>query len=73
MNQVTPKTSTKPGDSQGSKIKRNLKNGFYATGIYPFNPSKAMDKIPEQDDPQLVVNDALLELLRKNCFGNNTT
>jgi hypothetical protein len=75
MDQVIAQTNDKPGDHHESAVKRNLINGFYATGIHPFNPNKVLNKIPGTShlhDPRPIVDDALTELLRENRFGQNT-
>lgn len=73
MDQAPPQTSIKPGDQEESAIKRNLINGFYASGIHPFNPRKVLDKIPgtseNDNNPGPIVENALSELLRANRFG----
>ncbi|KAF2890097.1 hypothetical protein ILUMI_16075 [Ignelater luminosus] len=67
MNQVATQSNAKPEDQQESAIKRNLINGFYATGIHTFNANKVLDKIPgTSNDPRPTVDDTLSQLLREN-------
>ena len=36
---------------QDASVSQNIKSGFKATGIHPFNPSKVLDKLPSLETP----------------------
>lgn len=57
-------------------IKRNLRSGFECTGIYPFNPTRVLKKIPggiEETEVNDFVNDSLTEFLKKQRGVGQTT
>lgn len=71
MDAVNAQSKDKPGDQEAG-VKRNLINGFYATGTFPLNRWKVLDKIPDLNyNPDQEINDTLGELLREKRYGNN--
>lgn len=56
-------SSKNPSNRSTAAIKRNLISGFKACGIFPFNPSKVLNKIPSDTDYNREVNDSLTEFL----------
>ncbi|KAJ8930609.1 hypothetical protein NQ314_016579 [Rhamnusium bicolor] len=56
---VQAQRKDKPG-AQETGVKRNIINGFDATGICPINPDKVLNKIPNfSHNPEQEINDSL--------------
>lgn len=58
-----------------SAIKRNLISGFNATGIYPLNRAKVLNKIPaSQNEAEVTaaVRDSLTDFLKEQRFGKDS-
>ncbi|XP_030754175.1 jerky protein homolog-like [Sitophilus oryzae] len=72
MDSVSTQTKHKSGDGEVSAIKRNLINGFEATGIYPFNAQKVLIKIPGDNDPAQEVNEVLTQFLKEKRYGDDS-
>lgn len=58
-------------------IKTNLVNGFGATGIFPFDPARVLNKLPSNEftspgDHASVVGQALVSFLEKQRFGDKS-
>ncbi|KAJ8966825.1 hypothetical protein NQ314_003287 [Rhamnusium bicolor] len=71
MDTVQAQRKDKSG-AQETGVKRNIINGFDATGICSINPDKVLNKIPNFSyNPEQEINDSLSELLRKKRFGCN--
>jgi hypothetical protein len=54
---------------QTSNMEGNIRSGFSATGIHPFNPSKVLEKIPDKEDPVEIGKrylTPLISILHKN-------
>lgn len=45
MDKIQARTEHKNGDCEAGAIRRRIKNGFEACGIFPFNPVKVLTKI----------------------------
>lgn len=64
----------KSADDQGS-IKKDLVSGFKATGIFPLNAQKVLDKFPTEPTndnvpPEVEISDSLLNYLKQKRFEN---
>lgn len=58
-----------PNSEEMSGVKRIIVKGFEATGIYPFNPNKVLEKIPNDNaNVQETVNDSLVNYLSEKRY-----
>jgi len=57
--------------SGGGSISNDLQASFKATGIYPLNKQNVMDKLPNTDDSNILVNDTVTEYLKSQRYPNN--
>jgi len=56
-------------NEEESGIKRVILKGFEATGIYPFNPQKVLEKLPyDTNNVQEIVNDTLVAYLNEKRY-----
>lgn len=71
MDQVPSKKDSGSLPENNSAISRNLISSFEATGIYPWNKDKVLNKLPrvetEADNP---VRDVLVSYLKDQRYGN---
>ncbi|CAI6357713.1 unnamed protein product [Macrosiphum euphorbiae] len=52
--------------------KDNIKSGFEATGIYPLDRQKVLNKLPDNESPaSIVVPQAMHDMLKESRFGSN--
>jgi len=54
----------------GDSIANDLQASFKATGIFPLNKQKVMDKLPNTDDSNILINDTVTEYLRSQRYPN---
>ena len=62
--------------AHGTCVSDNLKSGFDATGICPFNPDRVMNKLPKQPtvpvhQPAAVVSETVVEMLKNMRYGSD--
>lgn len=76
LDEAKPKktpSSTVPTVETGSAIKRNLMNGFKATGILPFNPDQVFKRLPPDDSNVVETSESVLtQLLKEQRHGEPT-
>lgn len=72
MDQVAPKPNS-PFFNISSGVKRNMMSGFCATGIYPFNKNKVLDRLPREDEVgEQEVETILTNFLKESRYGNSS-
>ena len=60
----------------GTYMSDNLKSGFEAIGICPFNPDRVLKKLPQEpanadNDPASLVSETVVELLKNMRYGSD--
>ncbi|KAE9543643.1 hypothetical protein AGLY_002039 [Aphis glycines] len=54
----------------GGSIANDLQAYFKATGIYPLNKQKVMDKLPNTNDSDILINDTVTDYLKSQRYPN---
>lgn len=62
--------------AHGTYMSDNLKSGFKATGICPFNPDRVLKKLLQEstnadNDPPSLVSETVVELLKNMRYGSD--